>query len=240
MHVEWSVHLLGQCAYLSLLVQQLTLELLGGGLQVRDVGHLQRRVVALLPHGSDTVLEELDLCQALLVPRLTMLQAGPMDLDLLIDLGQLRLATDQLRAQNVPLAHDRVVLLRLALPLLVGFLDNLIKLLDLGPLIGDDLFRRDDLLFDFGQLVLELLLLLLDLVVVEVLLDERVVLGLDLLLELLDLVVLDLELPPHLRDLLLALDQIFRVKVAVAAHRLVKVLLLLEPRAAFDDLALEV
>ena len=50
------------------------------------------------------------------------------------------------------------------------------------------------------------------------------VLCLDLFLQLLDLMVHDLELPLHLGDLILALNQALRVEVAIGAHRLIQVL----------------
>ena len=45
----------------------------------------------------------------------------------------------------------------------------------------------------------------------EMLFDQSLVFLFDLLLQLLDLVVDDLELPPHLRDLLIRLDQVLRI-----------------------------
>ena len=69
--------------------------------------------------------------------------------------------------------------------------------------------------------------------------QQRVVLGLDLLLELLDLTRHHLEPPLHLGDLVLRLDQVLRVEVAVGAHGLVQVLLLLEARLTLGNLLLQ-
>lgn len=64
-------------------------------------------------------------------------------------------------------------------------------------------------------------------------------LGGDVLLELFDLVVHDLELPFHLRDLVLRLYEVLAVQVAVAPHALVELLLLLELHLPVADLLAE-
>ena len=96
------------------------------------------------------------------------------------------------------------------------------------------------LLLDDGvELLAQLLAVLHDLHVLKVLAHQVRVLGLDLLLQLVDLPRHDFELALHLCDLVLRLDQILGIQVAVGAHRLIQVLLLLELRLALGDLLLQ-
>lgn len=136
-------------------------------------------------------------------------------------------ALDELRAEYVPLVDDHLVVLLLALLLGLGLLDDVLEAGDVVLLVLDDILGGAYGLLDAVLLELGLAVLLDDLVELVILLHEVRILGLDLLLELVDLVRHARVLLGQLGDLLLALEEVLRVEVAVAAHGLVEVLLVL-------------
>lgn len=92
----------------------------------------------------------------------------------------------------------------------------------------DHVVTRGDLLLDLLNVSIEGGVLILILLLLRFLSGNSGILRLDLLLELRDLLSHSLELHLELCDLLGGLEQVLRVEVAVRAHSLIEVLLLLQ------------
>mmetsp|Transcript_22795 Transcript_22795/g.52098 ORF Transcript_22795/g.52098 Transcript_22795/m.52098 type:complete len:341 (+) Transcript_22795:141-1163(+) len=196
------LQLLRQGLRLGALLQQLTLQVIHLFLVAISVlSHLRRYEEVHFQLG-DGLLRGVYLLQALLVLHLSFLQCAFLDLDLLIKEIELLVPSDELRAQDVPLAGDTLELFPLILPLDFGLLNGGFQLLDFILLLANNLLQPALLLLMPFQVVLCFLLLLANELVLKVLSYERLVFLLDLFLKLLDLQVHLLELCLHLGYLL--------------------------------------
>mmetsp|Transcript_87544 Transcript_87544/g.261119 ORF Transcript_87544/g.261119 Transcript_87544/m.261119 type:complete len:241 (-) Transcript_87544:846-1568(-) len=226
MDVHRVLQLLGERFDLGALLQELPLELEHLLLQVIDVRHGLPLDLQLALQGGGLDEEAAGLLQALLVCDLALLQGVLLDLDLLVKERQLVVPPNELRAKNVALADDLLVLPLLAAPLGLGLVDARLQLLDLALLRILLTVELQLPLLGLLHLILERVALPLHLRVEEVVLLELFLLLFDLLLQLLDLVVHDFELPLHFRDLVLRLHQVLGVQIPVGSDLLIELLLL--------------
>mmetsp|Transcript_23417 Transcript_23417/g.79969 ORF Transcript_23417/g.79969 Transcript_23417/m.79969 type:complete len:349 (-) Transcript_23417:1680-2726(-) len=141
-HVHRVLQLLRQRFHLGLLLQKLALR--------RDelpaqVVQLRRRAAGdgeLSLHVAHLQAQDEDVCDAVRVLRLAFAQRGDLDLEFLVEEGQLVVPADELRPQQVALHDDLVVLLLLRLSLVAHPLDNGGMPADLSVLLLDHVVVR--------------------------------------------------------------------------------------------------
>mmetsp|Transcript_148054 Transcript_148054/g.258764 ORF Transcript_148054/g.258764 Transcript_148054/m.258764 type:complete len:445 (+) Transcript_148054:213-1547(+) len=238
--VHGVLQLLGQGLDLSTLLHELVLGPCDLLLQVLHVADLPLGDVQVALQLLDLQPQHADVHQPVTILDLPLVQGGLLDADLLVQQGQLVVAADELRAEDVPLVHHVVELLLLLGPLCVAVGDDLVELVDLLVQALDLALLGLFLAFQVLDLPLQGLHQLLRLLLREVLLHQGLLLGRDFLLQLVNLVVHDFELPLHLIDLIMGLDQVLRVQVPIRPHGLVQVLLLLQLGLTLADLLLQV
>ena len=213
--VQWVLQLFREGLDLEALSEELLLQVVNLLPEVADLRGLRLHDPQLGLQVGDFELQQPDVFKPLLVLHLTLCQSALEDLDLLVEECELVVPPDELRAEDVPLVDDVLVVLLQLLVLLVRLLDNVGQLLHLVLVLRDQLLRLRVLVL----LRLERGLNGVDLLVgdaqVMVLVREGHVLGFDLVLKLRDLVRGDLELSLQFSHLVLCLDQVLRIQVPV-------------------------
>mmetsp|Transcript_69505 Transcript_69505/g.214844 ORF Transcript_69505/g.214844 Transcript_69505/m.214844 type:complete len:568 (-) Transcript_69505:1040-2743(-) len=238
-YVHGILQLLLQSLRLGLLPEKRLVQVMDLPLQALDVGDLGLRGCHVVLGLPDLCAQAVDLLHALLVLDLALLQSALLDLYLLIQQCQLLVAAYQLRSKDVALPDDTFQLLLLSLPLLLSFLDCAFQLLQLRALGLDYVHQVPHPALRLLLRVFKLLIQLLHVELAEVAVHETSILLPDLLLQGRRLVEHDLELPSHLVDLLVGLDEVLGVQVPVHAHGIVEVFLLIALCLDVCDLLLE-
>lgn len=184
-------------------------------LQVRDAGSLVLRHNELPLEVGDLLSDVHNVVQALLVVDFTLVECTLLDLYLLVEKGQLLVSLDELRAENISLVDDHLVVLLLLLLLRLGLTDDILESCDITLLGLDHLLRALDVPLDLLLVVFELLVLLFVLLLPVFLLDNGRVLRGDLFLQLGDVLSHPSELHSQLGDFFLSFQKLLGVQVSV-------------------------
>lgn len=146
--------------------------------------------------------------QPLLVVNLALVEGTFLNLDLFVQQGQLLVPLDELRAQDVPLVDDHLVVFLLLLLFRLGLADDVLESGNVALLRLDHLFGAFDVSLDFLLVRFQLLVLLLMVLLAIVFMNDRLVLRGYFFLELGNVLSHSPELHPELCNFLLGLQKV--------------------------------
>lgn len=163
MHVHRVLELLLERLATRALLEQLALHVKYLLAQIVHVGHSIRQVLFLASQSLDLQLEYANVLDARFILHLALVQRRLLDLDLLVQQGQLVIATHQLCAQDVALLNHLFELFLLSHAFAVRFLDDLEEFALFGLLCVDVRLVLARLFLQLHKFGLQVLFFFLDL-----------------------------------------------------------------------------
>lgn len=134
--------------------QELLLEVVDLLSQVWDLRGLRLHDSQLRLVVSDLELQKSNVLKSLLVLDFTSSESALEDLDLFVKEGELVVSSDELGSKDVSLVDDILVVLLQSFNLFLGFLDDVVQLLDLVELLSSEFLAFLVLLFPGLDLIL--------------------------------------------------------------------------------------
>jgi len=184
-------------------------------------------------------LQKSDILESLLILNFTSCESTLENLDLFIEKSELIISSDKLGSKNISFVDHVLIIFFESLNFLLGFLDDVVELLNLIELLSSEFLTLLVLLFTGLDIVLLLLNEVLILSFDKNFSAESQILGVNFFFELSNLMRSNHELPLKLSNFILSFDQVLGVKISVGSNSLIQVLLLLKLSFKLDILLLE-